>query len=65
MRHPDGDFSRTSLQTCAQRLGIHTISTVQPAHRHWGFQLWEAAIFVGLAIVLTLVTYWWTRTKIR
>jgi hypothetical protein len=62
---PDGDFSRTSLQTCAQRLGIHTISTVQPAHRYWGFQLWEAAIFIALAIVLTLVTYWWTRTKIR
>jgi hypothetical protein len=61
---PEGEFSRSALQSCAQRLGIHEVLTVQPAHRYWPFQAWEAAIFTALAIALTAISFWWTRRRI-
>jgi hypothetical protein len=61
---PEGDFSQSALQTCAQRLQLHTVLTVQPANRYWPFQLWESGIFVGLAAALIALTVWWTRRRI-
>jgi ABC-2 family transporter protein len=61
---PEGEFSRDALRSCAQRLGLHEILTVQPANRYWPFQAWETAIFAVLAVVLTGFTFWWTRHRI-
>jgi ABC-2 family transporter protein len=61
---PQGEFQRSALQTCAQRLGIHSILTVQPANRYWPFQTWETAIFAALAAALIAFGFWWTRNRI-
>jgi ABC-type transport system involved in multi-copper enzyme maturation permease subunit len=60
----DGDFIRSALQACAQKLGIHEILTVQPAGRYWSFQIWEMGVFLVLAALLTMVCFWWTRRRI-
>jgi hypothetical protein len=61
---PEGEFSRTALGACTQRLGLHSILTIQPAHRYWPFQAWEFAIFTMLAIAVTAFAFWWTRRRI-
>jgi hypothetical protein len=60
----DVDFSQSSLQSCAQRLHLHTVLTVQPGRRYWAFQGWETTVFAALAIVLTVFGFWWTRRRI-
>jgi hypothetical protein len=62
---PEGEFQRTQLQACAQRLGIHSILTIQPPNRYWPFQIWEAAIFLILTAALTALAFWWTQHRIR
>jgi hypothetical protein len=62
---PEGEFRRTQLQTCAQRLGIHSVLTIQPPNRYWPFQTWETLIFVALAAALTGLAFWWTQHRIR
>jgi hypothetical protein len=61
---PEGEFSRDALGACSQRLGLHSILTIQPAHRYWPFQAWEFAIFFVLALALTGFAFWWTRHRI-
>jgi hypothetical protein len=63
-RLPEGEFSQNSLQSCAQRLRLHSVLTIQPAHRYWPFQGWETAIFAVLTITLTAFSFWWTRQRI-
>jgi hypothetical protein len=62
---PEGEFQRTQLQSCAQRLGIHRILTIQPPNRYWPFQTWETAIFIVLTAALTVLAFWWTQHRIR
>ena len=64
-RLPEGEFQRSALQACAQRLGIHRILTVQPANRYWPFQIWETAVFVLLAAGLITFAFWWTLSRIK
>jgi hypothetical protein len=61
---PEGDFSQRALQSCAQRLRLHTVLTVQPAHRYWPFQAWEFGIFAALTIAFVALAFWWTRRRI-
>ena len=61
---PEGDFSQSALQSCAQRLKLHTVLTVQPANRYWSFQAWEFAIFAVMAAALVILAFWWTRRRI-
>jgi hypothetical protein len=42
-------------------LGWKRIVSYQPADRFWTFQLFEAGLFVGLALALILVTLWLVR----
>jgi hypothetical protein len=63
-RLPEGEFQRSALQTCAQRLGIHSVLTVQPPNRYWPFQVWETTIFVVLALGLIAFSFWWTRNRV-
>jgi predicted outer membrane lipoprotein len=60
----EGEFSRTALGACTQRLGLHAILTIQPAHRYWPFQAWEFAIFTVLTVALIGFAFWWTRHRI-
>lgn len=38
--------------------------TYQPAKRYWPFQWYETAIFLGLALALAGVCFWWIRRRI-
>jgi hypothetical protein len=61
---PEGDFQRHAFAACGQRLGIHSILTVQPANRYWPFQAWETATFIVLAAALIAFAFWWTLNRI-
>jgi hypothetical protein len=39
-------------RTCLHRLGVHTLTTYQPASRFWTFQGIEFAIYAVLALVM-------------
>jgi hypothetical protein len=58
---PEGEFSRSALGACTQRLGLHAVLTIQPAHRYWPFQAWEFIIFTVLAVALFGYAFWWVR----
>jgi ABC-2 family transporter protein len=49
--------SKTASVQCLAAHGYHQLLTYQPASRFWAFQGIEAAIFVGLAVVLLAVAY--------
>jgi ABC-type transport system involved in multi-copper enzyme maturation permease subunit len=44
--------------------GYHVTQVYQPADRYWLFQWLETGIFVGLAVVLIAVSYWWIRRRL-
>jgi hypothetical protein len=48
---------RAAADRCMGSLGYHIRTTFHPASRYWPFQWTEAAIFVGLALVLVAVGY--------
>jgi hypothetical protein len=43
---------------------FHELVTYQPSSRYWGFQWYETAIFLGLAVVLAAVCFWWIRRPV-
>jgi hypothetical protein len=53
-----------AFQTCADRLGIKSVLTYQPINRYWPFQIYETAIFVGLAVVVVGFCVWWVRRRL-
>ncbi len=52
---------QATLGRCVTRLSAHyrTVVTYQPADRYWTFQWAETAIFVGAALVLIGLCFWW------
>ena len=52
------------LEGCVHRLGIHVVSTYQPAGRFWAFQGIEFAIYAALAAALIAVSVWVVRRRI-
>jgi len=42
----------------------HEVVTFQPASRFWAFQGIETAIFVGLALLLAGLCFWWVRHRL-
>ena len=56
--------SPAQLTQCVSKLGLHTITTYQPAGRFWAFQGIESAIYVALAAALFLVAGWFVRRRL-
>jgi hypothetical protein len=61
-----GTASQASFQTCVTELStkLHLAVTYQPASRFWPFQVYETAIFLGLAIILAGVCFWWVAHRL-
>jgi hypothetical protein len=64
-----GDF--LSRGACLQSRGsaacigkLREVLVYQPASRYWAFQWYEMAIFIGLAVVLGGLSFWWIRRRI-
>jgi ABC-type transport system involved in multi-copper enzyme maturation permease subunit len=49
------------VSACARHYDLREIVTYQPMNRYWPFQLYEAAIFIGAALVLAGFSLWWLR----
>lgn len=57
-----GQPAPTCIPALAAR--FHQVITFQPASRYWAFQWYETAIFVGLAVLLGGLCFWWIRRPI-
>jgi hypothetical protein len=56
--------NKLSVFQCLHDHGIQNYAAYQPADRFWLFQGIEAAIFLGAALALVLLTIWWVRTRL-
>ncbi len=56
--------SPSVVQACVRQIGLHIVSTYQPASRYWTFQGIESAIFVTLAVALFVFSTWFVRRRI-
>ena len=52
------------LQACIHQMGVHVVTTYQPAERYWLFQGIEAGIFAVLAIGLLALSIWWVQRRV-
>jgi hypothetical protein len=57
-----GRTSQNCLHTLSAR--VHDVVMYQPASRYWLFQAYETAIFIGLAVALAGLCFWWVRRRL-
>jgi hypothetical protein len=60
---PSPAFQRAT-QECVDKLGIREVLRYQPISRYWAFQWYETAIFIGFALVLAGLCFWWVRHRL-
>jgi hypothetical protein len=60
---PPAAPSGLKLAACVHRLGIHTLTTYQPASHYWVFQGIETAIYVALAAASIAIAFWAVRHR--
>ena len=53
-----GKASHSALLDCLASNGIRVAITYQPAERYWAFQWTETAIYVALALALSVYCFW-------
>jgi hypothetical protein len=61
---PPGRAVTNAIQECVDKLRIREVLTYQPINRYWPFQIYETAIFVGLAVGLAGFCFWWVRRRL-
>lgn len=54
----------TPYAACMQAHGWLSTAVWQPADRYWTFQGIESAIFVGAALILLALAFWWVRRRV-
>jgi len=57
--------SSSGVMDYLHQQGINLLAVYQPLDRFWTFQLVEAAIFLGLALVLFVLSAWWLQKRVR
>ncbi|MDQ1534035.1 MAG: hypothetical protein QOF28_1796 [Actinomycetota bacterium] len=57
---------KSALNQCVAKVGTkyHAVTTYQPASRYWSFQWYELALFLGAAVVLCGLCFWWIRRRL-
>ena len=55
-----------AFNDCVAKLSarFHETVTYQPAGRFWTFQSFETATYLGLALILTGISFWWVRRRL-
>jgi hypothetical protein len=58
--------TQADYQACLAKIAarFHEAVTYQPASRYWLFQWYETSIFLGLALILTGLCFWWIRRRL-
>jgi len=56
-------FNGSAVMDYLHQQGISLLTDYQPPDRFWTFQLIEAALFFGLAIVLFAASLWWLQRR--
>jgi hypothetical protein len=54
---------KADVSACLSAHGYRQVDIYQPASRFWAFQGIESAIFVGLAVLLLLLTFYWVTRR--
>jgi hypothetical protein len=54
---------KSGVVDCLAAHGYHQLDAYQPASRFWAFQGIEAAIFLGLAAALLVLTFYWVTRR--
>jgi hypothetical protein len=58
--------AQRALHDCVAKVGAtyHEVVSYQPANRYWAIQWYEAAIFLGLALILGGFCFLWVRRRL-
>lgn len=58
--------SQSEFNDCIAQVGTayHEAVTYQPADRYWTFQWYEMTIYLGLAVALAGLSFWWVRRRL-
>ncbi|HEY5267062.1 MAG TPA: hypothetical protein VIJ40_09635 [Acidimicrobiales bacterium] len=58
--------AQKAFQACVTKVGeiFHIVVTSQPANHYWLLQWYEMTVYIGAAIILASVCFWWVRRRL-